>query len=53
MDSSKQHSRCLSQAFGDMIRVSNNLLIDALKRGMVVESISMYGLLMAHNKRVC
>lgn len=38
-------TRMLPQAFGDMVRVSNNLLIDSLKSGKVVDSVTIYGLL--------
>ena len=34
------------QSFADMVRVYNNLLIDALK----VDSITVYGLLVSYNK---
>ena len=47
---SEEHTKCLPQAFADMVRVSNDLLIEALKHGMLVDSISVYGLLVAHNK---
>ena len=43
----------LAQLFADMIKVSNDLLINALKRGNVVDSVTVFGMLVSHNKGDC
>jgi len=43
----------LLQVLADMVRVANNLMVDALKVGKVVDSILVYGLLVAYDKQSC
>lgn len=50
MNISQGFDNVLPQAFADMVRVSNNLLIDALRSGKIVDSITVYGLLVSYNK---
>ena len=40
----------LPQAFANMVRVSNDLLIDGLKTGRIIDLVTVYGLMVAHNK---
>ena len=50
MDLSEDFNHLLPQAFADMVRVASNMLIDSLKRGKVVDTITIYGLLVSYNK---
>ena len=50
MDIPYEHSSLLPQAFANMVRVSNNMVIDALERGKIVDTVTVYGLLVAHDK---
>lgn len=43
----------LLQALADMVRVANNLTVDALKVGKVVDSALVYGMLVSYDKRSC
>lgn len=38
------------QAISNMVRTANNLVADALTRGKMVHSVTVYGLLMSYNK---
>ena len=53
LDYAKNKNRILPQAFMDLIKVANNLLIDSLKVGKVVKCIVVYGLLISYNKEKC
>ena len=50
IDISQGFDNVLPQAFADMIRVSNNLLVDAFKSRKIVDSITVYGLLVSTTK---
>lgn len=50
MDIPYEHSSLLPQAFANMVQVSNNMVIDALERGKIVDTVTVYGLLVAHDK---
>ena len=43
----------LSQAFANMVRVAHDMLCDALKRGKVVNSVKVYGLVVFHKVERC
>lgn len=43
----------LAQAFANMVRVANDLLLDALKRGKVINAIVVYGLVVYHDEKQC
>ena len=48
----QDYENILPQAFADMVRVSNNLLLNDLKTGKIIDTVTVYGLLVAHNKHV-
>jgi len=43
----------LAQAFANMIKIANDLLFDALKRGKVINTIVVYGLVVYYNEEQC
>ena len=45
IDISQDYANYLPQAFANMVRVSNNVLVDGLKSGKVVDTITIYGLM--------
>ena len=53
IDTSQDCTRFLPQAFADMVRISHNMLIEALKAGKVVDTIIIYGILVSHTKETC
>ena len=48
----QDYENILPQAFADMVRVSNDLLLSGLKTGKIIDTVTVYGLLVAHNKHV-
>ena len=50
VDITTDYHHLLPQVFADLERVTSNLLIDSLKRGKVVDAITIYGLLVSYNK---
>ena len=43
----------LAQVFTNMVRVANDLLVNALKRGKLIENIVIYGLAVFHKNKQC
>lgn len=48
----QDYENVLPQAFADLVGVSNDLLIKGLKTGKIIYSVTVYGLLVAHNKHI-
>ena len=46
-------SRNIAELFADMVKVSNDLLINVLSRGNVVDSVIVFGMLVSHNTENC
>ena len=42
----------MPQAFADMVRVSTDLLLNDLKTDKIINTVTVNGLLVAHNKHV-
>ena len=43
----------LSQAFANMVRVAHDMIYDTLKRGEIVNTIKVYGLVVCHKEEKC
>ena len=43
----------LAQVFANMVRVANDILVHALKRGKLIENIVIYGLAVFHKNKQC
>jgi len=46
-------SKHYCQAYADMIRVANDSVVQSLRRGRVVESVTVYGMLVSHDDLRC
>ena len=53
LDIAHNPQRVYPQAIADMVRVANDLMVDALSVGKVVDEVVIYALLIAYDKKNC